>query len=74
MNQTEFAISDLSYHGENVTKYALGQYKMKAGPGEDTTEGFTDLMEFTKFINETNSNTTVDEWEKHLDTQGFLRW
>ncbi|EPB83655.1 hypothetical protein HMPREF1544_09571 [Mucor circinelloides 1006PhL] len=73
-NQTVPVFSDLSYYGENTTLYSLGQYKIKAGTDKDETpDDFKDLQEFTKFINGTTSNTTVEEWEKHLDTEVFTR-
>ncbi|KAF1796993.1 coth protein-domain-containing protein [Mucor lusitanicus] len=73
-NQTVPVFSDLSYYGENTTLYSLGQYKIKAGTDKDeTADDFKDLQEFTKYINSTTSNTTVDEWEKHLDTEVFTR-
>lgn len=73
-NQTVPVFSDLSYYGENTTLYSIGQYKIKAGTDEDETiDDFKDLQEFTKYINSTTSNTTVDEWEKHLDTEIFTR-
>jgi spore coat protein CotH len=71
--QTEFVISDLGYMGENVTKYSLGQYKMKAGENKKKEEGFVALKDFTKFVNGTTKDTSVDEWEKHIDTKAFLR-
>ncbi|KAI8636405.1 coth protein-domain-containing protein [Parasitella parasitica] len=73
-NQTVPVFSDLSYYGENTTLYSLGQYKIKAGTEKDETpDDFKELQEFTQFINSTSSDTTVEEWEKHLDTEIFTR-
>lgn len=73
-NQTVPVFSDLSYYGENTTLYSLGQYKIKAGTDKDETpDDYKDLQEFTKYVHSTTSNTTVDEWEKHLDTEVFTR-
>ncbi|KAI9480424.1 MAG: coth protein-domain-containing protein [Benjaminiella poitrasii] len=73
-NQTEIFFSDLSYYGENLTTYSLGQYEIKAGDQEQgTPEDFEQLKEFTKFINETDENTSVDIWASRLDTEGFIR-
>lgn len=71
--QTELAVSDLGYH-ENITKYSLGEYKIKAGTdGDAIPKDFTDLMEFTKFVDSSTRGTTVETWEKHLDTDSFTR-
>ncbi|KAI8881326.1 coth-domain-containing protein [Backusella circina FSU 941] len=71
--QTEFVISDFGYMGENITKYNMGQYKMKAGEDKKEEKGFVALKDFTKFVNGTTKDTSVDEWEKHIDTKAFLR-
>jgi hypothetical protein len=73
-NQTVPVFSDLSYYGENTTLYSLGQYKIKAGTDKDETpDDYKDLQEFTKYIHSTTINTTVEDWEKHLDTEVFTR-
>jgi hypothetical protein len=68
------AISDLRYEGKNITKYDLGQYKIKAGPHKKSADAYEDLQKFTKFINESTVETTPEsEWEKRIDVDGFLR-
>ncbi|KAG1098871.1 hypothetical protein G6F42_017919 [Rhizopus arrhizus] len=74
MTQTQFLVSDLSYYGDNTTLYSLGQYKIKAGTkGDDKPKDFEELRDFTKFINETTNATSVEEWNKKLETDGFTR-
>ncbi|KAI9033948.1 coth protein-domain-containing protein [Phycomyces nitens] len=70
----EKVYSDLSYYENNITKYELGQYKIK----ENATNGdsnFQLLMDFTKFISEapTNTSDAVEVWQKTFDTDSFLR-
>lgn len=75
-NQSDTTLfSDLKYYGENVTKYSLGQYNVKAGyNGEDETpEDYTQLKEFTKFINTTTKDTTFEEWDQRLDIENYIR-
>lgn len=72
-NTTVF--SDLSYF-ENTTLYSLGEYQVKAGPAKSEKKPekvYKELQEFTKFIHETSENTTVGEWEKRINTEGFVR-
>lgn len=70
----EFFISDLRYEGSNITRYNNGQYKVKAGPNKKSVEAYTNLQEFTKFINESLvEKTPTDEWESRLNVDGFLR-
>ncbi|EIE79697.1 hypothetical protein RO3G_04402 [Rhizopus delemar RA 99-880] len=72
-NQSEWRfISDLSYR-ENITTYALGEYKIKAGPSKDEVQAYAALQDFTKFVYEASNTTTINDWEKHIDTEGFLR-
>lgn len=74
MTQTQFLVSDLSYYGDNTTLYNLGQYKIKAGTKKDEKpKDYKELLEFTKFINETTNDTSVKEWNKKLETDGFTR-
>jgi hypothetical protein len=71
----EFAFSDLRYY-ENVTLYSLGEYKVKAGPAKDEKgpeKIYGELQDFTKFIQETNNQTTVSQWEQRINTEGFIR-
>ncbi|CEP14944.1 hypothetical protein [Parasitella parasitica] len=73
-NQSEHIYSDLSYYGENITLYSLGQYKIKTGAGKkEKPDDYRELQRFTKFISSANNKTSVDEWEKHLDTIVFTR-
>lgn len=67
--------SDLRYY-DNVTLYSLGEYKIKAGPGKHKKKPekmYGELQDFTKFIQETNENTTVSQWEQRINTEGFVR-
>lgn len=74
MTQTQFLVSDLSYYGDNTTLYSLGQYKIKAGTKDnEKPKDFEELRDFTKFINETTNATSVEEWNKKLETDGFTR-
>lgn len=73
MNQSVPAISDLSYFS-NISYYDGGEYKIKAGPSKKSdASGYTDLQTFTKFVEEASNNTSKDDWEKRLDTEGFIR-
>ncbi|KAI7904956.1 coth protein-domain-containing protein, partial [Cokeromyces recurvatus] len=73
MNESIPLFSDLSYY-ENRTWYTMGQYKIKAGiQGDETSKDYKDLQEFTKFIDSANKSTTTKEWEKHINTVGFIR-
>lgn len=65
-------MSDLSYY-DNITKYALGEYKIKAGPSKDSPQDFSGLQEFTKFIHDASNTTTIDDWQKRMDVDVFLR-
>ena len=71
-NQTVPALSDLEYF-PNLTYYSGGEYKIKAGPSKTADQDFLDLQEFTKFISEASDNTTLEEWNTHLDVDGFMR-
>ncbi|KAI8635953.1 coth protein-domain-containing protein [Parasitella parasitica] len=74
LTQTEFYGSDLSYYGNNMTLYSLGQYKIKAGTKSDAVpDDYKELRDFTKFVNETTSATSVEEWNRKLETDGFIR-
>ncbi|GAN11375.1 hypothetical protein MAM1_0566c10934 [Mucor ambiguus] len=73
MTQTQLLVSDLSYYGDNTTLYSLGQYKIKAGTKNEKPKNFKELRDFTKFINETTNATSVKEWNKKLETDGFTR-
>jgi hypothetical protein len=60
--------------GENLTRYGLGEYKMKAGKNkDDKLASFTALKDFTKFVNQTTMKTSIEKWEQHLDVTGFIR-
>lgn len=70
----EIFVSDLRYEGTNLSRYANTQYKIKAGPDRKTVDGFANLQQFTKFLNEsTLAHTSTDEWESQLHVDGFLR-
>jgi hypothetical protein len=67
-------ISDLAYLGENLTLYSMNQYKVKAGKDrKNKPEVFAALKDFTKFVNGTTAETSLEEWEENLDTEGFIR-
>ncbi|KAL0092374.1 coth protein-domain-containing protein [Phycomyces blakesleeanus] len=74
VSSREGLISDLSYYGDNITKYELGQYKIKEDPAKGEPS-FQLLMDFTKFISEapTNTSDAVEVWQKTFDTDSFLR-
>jgi hypothetical protein len=71
-NQTVLAISDLEYFS-NLSHYNAGEYKIKAGPSKINDADFLDLQAFTKFVSEANDTTSVDDWSKQIDTNGFIR-
>ncbi|KAL0092373.1 coth protein-domain-containing protein [Phycomyces blakesleeanus] len=66
--------SDLSYYGNNITKYELGQYDLKEDPAKGEPS-FQPLMDFTKFVYDapTNTSDAVEVWQKTFDTDSFLR-
>lgn len=73
-NQNQIYVSDLSYYGENTTIYSLGQYKIRSGTKKDEKpKDYEELKDFTKFVNQTTSATTVDEWNSKFETDGFMR-
>jgi hypothetical protein len=67
-------ISDLSYTS-NISDYGLGQYGIKVKASKGEKDNYEPLMEFTKFIAEapTNTSNAVEEWNKKLYTDSFLR-
>ncbi|KAG2204353.1 hypothetical protein INT47_009395 [Mucor saturninus] len=71
-NQTIPVLSDLSY-SSNISHYSAGEYKIKAGPEENSDADYTDLQKFTKFVFEANSSTDSSQWNKHIDCDGFIR-
>lgn len=71
-NQTVPAISNLEYYS-NLSWYNAGEYKIKAGPSRKKEEDYIPLQSFTKFIEDADNETSVEEWDKKLDTEGFIR-
>ncbi|KAI8090412.1 coth protein-domain-containing protein [Thamnidium elegans] len=71
-NPTIPVISNLDYY-TNLSYYNAGEYKIKAGPSKKNDEDYTRLQSFTKFIQDANAETTIEEWGQQLDTDGFLR-
>lgn len=68
---TEIATSVMGCY-KNITKNSSREYKIKAGTDDDVKpKDFTDLREFIKFVNSSARDITTEEWEKHLDTDGF---
>ncbi|KAG1059408.1 hypothetical protein G6F42_028329 [Rhizopus arrhizus] len=67
-------ISDLSYYS-NLSAYGDGQYKIKQEASKGDKVNWEPLQEFTKFISTapTNQSDAVATWNKHLDTDSFLR-
>jgi hypothetical protein len=69
----ELVLSDLHYEGTNITRYGLGQYKIKAGPSKKSVDSFKDLQEFMKFINDSTTEITSESaWEKRLDILAYF--
>ena len=69
--------SDLSYLGNNVSLYTVGEYKLKEEPSTGSAN-YTRLMDLTKFISEQSNTTGVDNavvplWQEKMDTDSFLR-
>ncbi|KAG1150521.1 hypothetical protein G6F37_001823 [Rhizopus arrhizus] len=66
--------SDLSYM-DNTTAYGEGQYKIKEEASKGEKDNWEPLQKFTKFIADapTNTSDAVKTWNKHLDTDSFLR-
>jgi hypothetical protein len=75
--------ADLSYKGENQSLYNSSAYSIAEKPAQTgSTNDFTELISFTKFINDqlnfqqSNNSTmisyTTKEWEKQIDVEGFL--
>lgn len=64
-------ISDLSYYGDNMTEYELGQYKIKQDPSSGPSD-FRRLMELTKFLSEAPTDDP-DAWKTHFDMESVLR-
>lgn len=71
-NATLPVLSDLEYY-PNISYYNAGQYKIKAGPSKKNDVDYADLQKFTKFIADSSTNTTTEEWEKVFDTTSFMR-
>ncbi|KAI9358761.1 coth protein-domain-containing protein [Pilaira anomala] len=75
--------ADLSYKGDDANSYDSIAYSVSEDPAVGTKNDFSDLISFTKFINDqlefqkTNKNATelagtTALWEKELDVEGFL--
>jgi hypothetical protein len=68
--------ADLSYLGTNISLYSRGYYSVKEDPSEGEAN-FTRIMDLTKFIsdasNTTTDNSVVDDWERKMDVDSFLR-
>ncbi|ORZ18597.1 coth protein-domain-containing protein, partial [Absidia repens] len=70
--------SDLSYFGDNLTKYD-GPYKIeedadKEHGGKDASN-FKQVMDFTKFLSEapTSSDDAAKIWNEHIDMDSVIR-
>ncbi|KAI7904955.1 coth protein-domain-containing protein [Cokeromyces recurvatus] len=74
-SNNEVFISDLRYEGTNLTKYIIGQYKVKTAPfSRKDLIVYEGLQNFTKFVNEsTVLNRTLAEWENLLNVDNFLK-
>ncbi|KAI8881341.1 hypothetical protein K501DRAFT_189208 [Backusella circina FSU 941] len=67
-------IANLAYYGENLTTYNMKQYSVQAGKNKKKKpQVFEALKDFTKFINQTTKDTSMEEWDQHLDMKSFLR-
>ncbi|KAI8085487.1 coth protein-domain-containing protein [Thamnidium elegans] len=74
--------ADLSYKGDDATAYADTAYAISEDPAVGAKNDLSDLISFTKFINDqlefqkTASSAdiarTTSLWEKQLDVEGFL--
>ncbi|KAI9266333.1 coth protein-domain-containing protein [Helicostylum pulchrum] len=74
--------ADLSYKGDDATAYTNTAYSISEDPAVGTKNDLSDLISFTKFINDqlefqkTASSAEIDRttllWEKQLDVEGFL--
>jgi hypothetical protein len=72
--QGEFLSSDLRYEGTNISRCDYGQYNIKAESSKKKISSYKYLQEFAEFINESTTETIdVEEWEKRLDVEGYLR-
>ncbi|CAO3651586.1 unnamed protein product [Cunninghamella blakesleeana] len=66
------SVSDLSYFGDNVTKYD-GPYKVEEDPSKGTPS-FDRLMEFTKFLSEAPIGEGAEKiWNQHIDMDSVIR-
>ncbi|KAI9498765.1 coth protein-domain-containing protein [Zychaea mexicana] len=63
--------SDLRYIGENVSQYAIGQYKIKEDPSEGEPS-FEPMMDLTRFLKNA-STASVSEWEQYFDMEALIR-
>ncbi|KAI9301696.1 coth protein-domain-containing protein [Cunninghamella echinulata] len=72
--------ADLSYHGDDLSYYTSSAYSISEKP-EVGTNSMNDLVSFTKFIddqlklqqtNGNNASASLDEWNKHIDLNGFF--
>lgn len=74
--------ADLSYKGDDATAYNNTAYSISEDPAVGIKNDLSDLISFTKFINdqlEFQKTATSDDiarttalWEKQLDVEGFL--
>ncbi|KAI8099888.1 coth protein-domain-containing protein [Halteromyces radiatus] len=70
-------VSDLSYFGDNITKYD-GPYKSEEDPdkkGKSQSSGLDKVMSFTKFLSEAPTTTpdAVKVWNEHIDMESVIR-
>ncbi|KAI9304806.1 coth protein-domain-containing protein, partial [Cunninghamella echinulata] len=66
------SVSDLSYFGDNVTKYD-GPYKIEEDPDQGTPT-FNRIMEFTKFLSEAPVGEGAESvWNQHIDMDSVIR-
>jgi hypothetical protein len=66
-------VANLAYY-EDLADYNMKQYSAQAGKNKkNKPQVFEALQDFTKFINESTKDTSIEEWEEHLDIESFLR-
>lgn len=70
------ATSSLSYLGDDVSVYSVGQYSVKEDPSVGAAN-FTRIMDLTRFISQQPAtlvdNSVVPLWEEKMDVTSFLR-
>ncbi|CAO3598948.1 unnamed protein product [Absidia cylindrospora] len=72
------SVSDLSYFGDNLTKYD-GPYKIEEDAdkehGGKNASNYKQVMDFTKFLSEapTSSDDAVKIWNEHIDMDSVIR-